>query len=150
MAKNSAPVAVRTPKTKTLAQIEKRDRNIKDAKERLERLQAKQALLKKLRGMGLKGTDDEIIDQYITQQQNIEAETYLKTVLATPVAGTIIQRWLKDRIKMAPTHVKNLVVKFLDRDGTGGEGHKDNSQLKAAVAEHLENVRMLSDHALAA
>lgn len=151
MAKNSAaPVAVRTAKPKTPAQIAKREQNIRDAEERLKRLKEKQALLRKLRADGFKGTDDQVIDQYITQQQTIEAETYVRNVLATPVAGIVIQRWLKDRVKMAPMHVKSLIVKFLDRDGTGGDGHKDNSHLKAAVGQHLENLRMLTSQALAA
>lgn len=157
MAKNSAPVAVRTAKPKTPAQIAKRERNIREATERLKRQQERTALLKKLRSDGFKGTDDQVIDQYIdqqraieVQQQTVEAETYVRNVLTTPVAGIVIQRWLKSRINMAPMHVKELIVKFLDRDGTGGDGHKDNSHLKAAVGQHLENLRMLTDAALAA
>jgi adenosylmethionine-8-amino-7-oxononanoate aminotransferase len=149
VAKNSAPVAVRSAKPKTAAQIAKRDRNIKEAADRLQRLQAKQKLVKQLRGMGLTGTDDEIVDQYITQQRIAEAASYVKAVLATPNAGQIIQRWLKGRITMAPTYVKELITKFLNRDGSI-EGQKDNSELKAAVESHLNVERRLAELKVAA
>lgn len=145
MAKNnSAPVAVRSAKPKTAAQLAKRDKNIKEAAERLAKLQAKQKLLKQLRGMGLTGTDDEIVDQYINQQRIATAKSYINSVLATPKAGQIIQRWLKGRITMSPIYVKELITKFLERDGSM-EGQKDNSELKAAVESHLNMERRLTE-----
>lgn len=145
MAKNATATApVRSAKPKTAAQIAKRDRNVKEAAERLAKLQAKQKLLKQLRGMGLTGSDDEIVDQYITQQRIASAKSYISSVLATPNAGQIIKRWLKDRINMSPIHVKELITKFLNRDGSM-EGHKDNSELKAAVESHLNVERRLSE-----
>lgn len=133
MAKNATATApVRSAKPKTAAQIAKRDRNVKEAAERLAKLQAKQKLLKQLRGMGLTGSDDEIVDQYITQQRIASAKSYISSVLATPNAGQIIKRWLKDRINMSPIHGSM-------------EGHKDNSELKAAVESHLNVERRLSE-----
>lgn len=152
MAKNStAPVAVRTAKPKTAAQLAKRDRNVAQAAERLARLQAKQKLVKELRAKGFKGTDDEIIQRFNTEQRHNEAAAYVASVLAVPKAGPIIKRWLKDRINQSPIHVKELIVKFLNRDGSI-EGHKDNSHLKAEVELFLttEEGQKILAHKLAA
>lgn len=151
MAKNSAPVVVRSAKPKTPAQIAQRDRNIKEAADRLIRQQAKAKLVKQLRGMGFTGTDDQIVDQYNNQQRIAEADCYVKSVLAVPVAGQIIKRWLKDRILMAPTHVKELITKFLNRSGSV-EGQKNNSELKTAVELYLnsEQGRAIIAHKIAA
>lgn len=123
---------VRTPKPKTAAQIAKRDRNVAEAAKRLARLQAKQRLVKELRAKGMKGTDDEIIQRFNTEQRQKEAAAYVACVLATPQAGPIINRWLKNRVNQSPIYVKELIIRFLNRDGSE-EGHKDNSHLKSEV-----------------
>lgn len=134
MAKNPAPVA----KSKTAAQITKRDRNIAEAAERLKRMQAKQKLVKELRGKGYTGTDDQIIQKFMDDQRKEEAQAYVNNVLTVPVTGGIIKRWLKDRINQSPIHVQNLIIGFLNRDGSK-PGHKDNSGLKADVENYLGN-----------
>ena len=145
MAKNStAPVAVRTAKPKTAAQLAKRDRNVAEAAERLRRLQAKQKLVKELRSKGYTGTDDQIIERFNTEQRHNEAAAYVSSVLAVPKAGPIIKRWLKDRIGQSPVHVKALIQSI--------EGHKDNSHLKAEVELFLstEQGQKILQHKMAA
>ena len=62
-----APVAPRVPRSKTPAQLDKRNRNIEAARLRLEKLQAKQKLARQLRERHpeLTGTVDQIIDIYL-------------------------------------------------------------------------------------
>ena len=69
MAKNQpkAPAAHRAPRTKTPAQLEKRNRNIEAARLRLEKLQTKQNLARQLRERHpeLTGTLDQIVETYL-------------------------------------------------------------------------------------
>jgi hypothetical protein len=136
----------RVKRGKTPAQQAKTARNIREAELRLERLQRNQKLVKTLRGMGYTGSDNQIIDRFNAEQaeqerqrllaaQNAEADAYVKAVLAVPTVGKIIHRWLASRITMAPIYVKELIVKFLNRDGSNGT--HDNSHLKAAVVAAL-------------
>ena len=134
MAKNavkSAPTP-RASRSKSAAELVKKALNERLAAERLARLQAKQKLVIFLKKQGFKGSDDLIIETFNNQQRLAEAAAYCKSVYAVPVAGIIIQRWLKDRIMMAPIQVADLISRFLNRDGSI-EGQRDNSDLKAKV-----------------
>jgi hypothetical protein len=131
----SAP-APRAARSKSAAQLEKKAQNEKLAAERLIRLQTRQKLVITLKKQGFKGTDDEIIESFNNQQRLAEAAAYCKAVYAVPVAGLIIQRWLKGRITMAPIQVADLIRRFLNRDGSI-EGQRDNSDLKAKVEAAL-------------
>lgn len=64
---SKAPVAPRAPRSKTTAQLEKRNRNIEAARLRLEQLQAKQKVARQLRERHpeLTGTVDQVIDTYL-------------------------------------------------------------------------------------
>jgi hypothetical protein len=131
----SAP-APRAARSKSAAQLEKKARNERLAAERLARLQARQKLVNTLKKQGFTGTDDQIIETFNNQQRLAEAAAYCKAVYAVPVAGLIIQRWLKNRITMAPIQVADLIRRFLNRDGSI-EGQRDNSKLKAMVEAAL-------------
>jgi tRNA A37 methylthiotransferase MiaB len=137
MAKNAtATVAVRAPRPKTPAQLAKKERNERLAAERYERLQARQRLVNRLKKLGYTGTEDQIIESFNRAEKEREADEYVKGVLAVPVAGDVVRRWLKARITMSSVHLAELIRKFLDRDGSV-EGQKDNSQLKATIIAAL-------------
>lgn len=137
MAKNGpAPVHVRAPRVKTPAQRQKALENIAGATVRLRQLQERQKLVRELRQRGFVGrTDADVINAFNEHQRIEEAKQWVRDVLATPTAGIIIQRWLKDRITMAAIHLKPLIEKFLRRDGS--DGGKDNSKLREMVEAHL-------------
>lgn len=140
MAKSNTAVAPsRVPRPKSAAFFVRRERNIAEAAQRLERLQARQKLVNQLRKLGYKGTDDQIVTQFNEAEKLARAKWYVDNVLATPVAGQVITRWLKSRILQGPLFVQSLIVKFLDRDGSK-DGEKDNSELRRMVEDHLESL----------
>jgi hypothetical protein len=153
MAKNVAAVKhVKVPKAKTAAQQAKAAANIAEAARRLERLQEKQSLARELRSRGYKGrSDNEVIDQFNKEQEVNSAASYVEKVLAVPVAGQIILRWLKDRVNQNPIHVRSLIVNFLNRDGSI-EGHRDNAKLRNMVDDYLysEQGQAILRHLIAA
>jgi len=137
MAKSSGPVVVsRAPKSKSAAQIAIRDRNVAMAAERLLRLQARQRLVSKLRLAGYTGTDDQIVDSFNRQQELRDAISYCSMVFNLPQTGQIIQRWLKNRVQMAPVPLRRLIEQFLNRD--------QNATMKADVlaAFQAENIKI--------
>ena len=134
----TAETTVRAKRSKTPAQIAQRDRNIALAAKRLEALQKLQKLAKQLRLVGFVGTDQEIVDAFNKQEKARIAKSYIDTVLATPVTGIVIRRWLKDRILQSPENVKLLIIRFLSRDGS--DGGKDNSEHRRNVEDALEQL----------
>jgi len=127
-------------KPKSAAQIARRERNIELANQRLARLQAKQKLVKELKALGYKGSDDNIIAQFSMEQREAEASQYVSNVLAHPKHGQIIRRWLAQRINQAPIYVKELIDKFLERDR--------NAEIAADMSEYLDSplLKRINDH----
>jgi len=134
MAKSSAPVVSRAPKSKSAVQIAKRDQNVALAAERLKRLQARQRLLVDLRRAGHTGTDDQIIGSFNRQQELRDAVSYCSMVFNLPQTGQIIQRWLKNRVQMAPVPLRRLIEQFLNRD--------QNAEMKADVLAAWKAVKI--------
>jgi hypothetical protein len=90
MAKNhaKAPLAPRAPRSKTPAQLGKRNRNIEAARLRLEKLQAKQKLARQLRERHpeLTGTVDQIVETYLAFVEKEVADMLAAKVQAAMAA----------------------------------------------------------------